>query len=257
MPRITTTYKYDYVDPKLMRTGKLTKNEKCECCESEKGKEPQIDLVKLAEDAEKSDGIKSEWTGIAPMGILINPRIIPETVYDDEKENECFESRPNKYLNNLPNADPDLYENLRNMNKDDLQKRVNTLQLKSTYQIDYGTIAEYSGGAYTPDDMQFKTSQSELYPDPCTEDILDKTIYQTGGLIKCELNYQGKPGLCLAHCPVAPKLGHWNVTNLKRSTEYQDNISRIGGIIIKQNIHSHKKCMLNNCNHPMTLEENI
>lgn len=260
MAHLLTTYKQDYINPNMMDTSKVSHNKKqndCKCDEEA----VNVDLVKMIENCGTKPGAseKSEWTGIAPMGVLIHPRIIPDREIENTQRDQhkpigsCFQDKPNKFLNNLRNAYPDLYEKLKAMNHNDLQNLVTTNSLKSTYQIDYGNIAEYANGVY--DDEEKATNKAFLNDsngpnDPCALDNIIKVL-ESSGKVGCQLGVPKRTSICLKHCT-----GHWQIgpkINLKR-TEYSDTISRIGGEIIKANIHDHEKCKIGNCKHPMRID---
>lgn len=180
-----TTYKHDYVPPNsllpkpninLPRKTELSNTvPKCTpLTVNEKLKPKHIDeknTEKIAETCKKH----SEWTGIAPMGILITPRIIPEDNVNETPKmiNSCYDDQPNKFLQQLPIKYPTLYEQLKNTNPDDIQRQANVNCLKSTYQIDYGHVPEYAKGFYPK-----QTSTGEKiknvsgFTDPCAiEDL--------------------------------------------------------------------------------------
>lgn len=189
-----TTYQHDFIPPNSLMAIKdinFTNNNKTEmsskdkhlCCKPLLSQtKPTLntntnekELLKIAESCKNTN----EWTGIAPMGILITPRIIPENTIDNANTkkdvNSCFEEQPNKFLQQLSNKYPNLYEKLKNKNPDDIQNQLYTNCFKSTYQIDYGNEPEYAKGLYINQTVNFepgKLIKNSQFSDPCAiEDI--------------------------------------------------------------------------------------
>lgn len=182
-----TTYTHDFIPPNSLMAikNKSVANNKPEILVNEKHVRWQElptqatntnssdkQLSKIAESCKNN----SEWTGIAPMGILISPRIIPadNTIDDSRKQlNSCYEEQPNKFLQELPNKYPNLYEQLKNTNPDDIQMQTYKNCFNSTYQIDYGKRPEYAKGLYPKQAvLSGKSFVNAEFIDPCAiEDI--------------------------------------------------------------------------------------
>lgn len=273
MAPLITTYRHDYVDPREMALsitmaarsaanaankpaqGAGSEAKPCDC--------PPPDAVQeLNAKAGATDATRgqSEWTGIAPMGILIKPRIIrgadghqpdEDGAGDNASGRMCFVEKPNRYLANLENESPTLYEDLRKMNKDDLEKIINTDRLLSTYQADYGGMAEYPTGTYDVhnaederDDL-IRTFKREL-ADPCAEESVFKD-YRTK-IRRCGYRPPRRPQVCAKHCPVVR--GHWQAE--KKSlpiSEYAAVHGHVGAVIMRQNLNDHRRCRPTNCKH--------
>lgn len=246
MPAPITTYKHDYIDPRTLKANlnddKSNKRSK---------DEPQIAVLTIAEEcAIPAKSMKSEWTGIAPMGALICPRIIPDCAAEGHPSTSGCTERPNKFLSNVQNNNPGLYERLKSINQDDLQMQVKANSLKTTYQIDYGHLNEFNTG---PLDEEERVKGIFLTPtDQCgTGSMLNDNVAGTGQRRKCPGNLK-RTNICIKHCE--PK-GHWQITAKTRfESEYSGTTSRMGGIILKHNIHDHGKCRSQSiCKHPMKI----
>lgn len=67
------------------------------------------------------------------------------------------------------------------------------------------------------------------------------------------------PDDCFGHCKVGVRRSVPERSKLNASeypvSEYMDNVSRIGNVIIKSQIHDHKKkCVKRECAHPYVLD---
>lgn len=251
---LITTYRHDYIDPRQMhldynlKSGSVETSNECNC-QPENGESADL-AAKLNENcgATAENEGKGEWTGIAPMGLLIKARVIPRgDDNDDENIDQCFVEKPNRYLQNLPNSNPTLFENLRTMNKDDLAKTLNTDRLRSTYQVDYGGMAEYNTGTYGDNEMSEDMIRSGLHSteanDPCTEESLFKD--HRAQQKKC-LRPVYRAKVCCKHCPAVH--GHWQAEKLQTS-EYFASVGATGGLIMKEKLNNHSKCNPRNCKH--------
>lgn len=254
---LITTYKHDYIDPREMLLNYKAKSQtdqpstnSCNCVPENDADDSELanELNGKCGASPENEG-KSEWTGVAPMGLLIKARVIPNGDQNnaDDDDDECSVKKPNRYLKNLPNSNPSLYDNLRKMNKDDLSKILNNDRLKSTYQIDYGGVDEFNTGTYG-DDEQFADSlkaglQSSGPKDPCTEDGVFKDHRSPK---KCYRPvYRAR--VCCKHCPAVR--GHWKIDDKLKTSEYNASIGEIGGLIMKEKLNDHSKCTPKKCNH--------
>lgn len=257
---LITTYRHDYIDPRQMLLNyKLTnaanqsnmQQSKNECnCVPEDDTTARL-AARLNEQcgATAADEGKSEWTGIAPMGLLIKARVIPADDQDQtENMDDCFVTKPNRYLQNLPNANPSLFEDLRQMNRDDLSKILDKDRLKTTYQIDYGGVAEYRMGTYGDNEMTEDQIRSGLQSgepnDPCTDQNLLKE--HRAPPKKCfRPIYRTK--VCCKHCPAVR--GHWQNESKTKGAEFAMSVNEVGALIMKERLNDHSKCNANKCKH--------
>ena len=273
---LVTTYQHDYVPPHTKRYdfvgGRSTPVKQKEKVECQCVEEPTIDIPKKVE---KECAI--EWTGVAPMGRLIDPRIIPTKFSKDqldamiqEGEDDCFKAQPNRFLKILRTAYPDLYERLKQMPKDELNRRLDRDRMHTTYQVDFCNINEYPEGIYESlkvEDETSKLNASKLLQQqrPCAEfranvmKELSKDTADGGFAISddpCEKAY--KPfKISFADSSrfiTSGNNSHWRsniFTKKAKFTEYIDTISKIGCVIMRNNIHDHKKCTEKHCRHQL------
>lgn len=247
MPAPITTYKHDYIDPRTVKAN--FNDDKSKKCINE---QPQIAVLAIAEECGiPAKSMQSEWTGIAPMGALIYPRIIPDSEAEGHPSTSGCTDRPNKFLANVQNNNPGLYERLKSMNQDDLQMRVKANSLKTTYQVDYGHLTEFNTGPIQEEEERVKAIF--LTPtDQCgTGSVLNDNAAGSRGQCKRPGNAK-RTNICIKHCEPA---GHWQIVAKTRfESEYSATTSRMGGIILKHNIHEHKKCKSQKtCKHPMKI----
>lgn len=271
---LVSTYQHDYIPPftkryNFLETQKSKKpedSEKCQCVE-----EIRVDIPKKVE---KQCAI--EWTGIAPMGRLIDPRIIPAKfspqqldALAQEGQGDCFKEQPNRFLKILRTAYPDLYERLKQMPKDELNRRLERERMYTTYQIDFCNMEEYPEGIYESlkeEDKTNKLNARKLLQRqaPCAEfraNIMQELAKETsdGETINqdtCEKAY--KPfKISFADSSRFINSGnnsHWksNVFAKRANfTEYMDTINKIGCVIMKNNLHDHQKCRAKHCRHQL------
>lgn len=248
MPAPITTYKHDYSDP---RTLKANLND--DKSQKRIKEQPQISVLAVAEEcAIPSKSMQSEWTGIAPMGALIYPRIIPDSSAEGHPSTSGCTDRPNKFLANVQNNNPGLYERLKSMNRDDLQMQVKANSLKTTYQIDYGHLNEFHTGPLEEEEEERVKAIFLTPTDQCgTGSVLNDNV--AAGRRQCKRPGNAKrTNICIKHCEPT---GHWKISAKTRfESEYSGTTSRMGGIILKHNIHEHEKCRSRNtCKHPMRI----
>lgn len=63
--------------------------------------------------------------------------------------NQCLINQPNRYLLSLQRKNGSLYRKLRMLTPSDVERSRNFLEMKSTYQVDYGQAKEWLEGVYT------------------------------------------------------------------------------------------------------------
>lgn len=268
-----TTYQHDFIPPITKRydfvkaqKSKNNEKEECQCIEESR--------VNTSKNVEKQCTI--EWTGIAPMDRLIDPRIIPTKFSSQQIDAmaqegpvDCYKEQPNRFLKNLRTAYPDLYERLKQMPKDELNRRLEKDRMFTTYQIDFCNINEYPEGIYESlkvEDETSKLNASKLLQrqGPCAEfranvmqelskeTVNDKVTTQD----PCEKAY--KPFkisfVDSSRFINSGNNSHWrsNVfTKRANFTEYMDTINKMGCVITKNKIHDHQKCNEKHCRHQL------
>uniref|UniRef100_A0A1A9UH51 Uncharacterized protein n=1 Tax=Glossina austeni TaxID=7395 RepID=A0A1A9UH51_GLOAU len=272
---LVTTYQHDYIPPytkryeflraKLAAKSAEPEKEVCECVE-----ETKVDIPKAVEKQ-----CAMEWTGVAPMGRLVDPRILPTKLSPEqldamagEAQTDCLKEQPNRFLKILRTAYPDLYERLKQMPKDELNRRLERERMYTTYQIDFCDMNEYPEGIYKSlkdEDETKKLNASKLLQrqGPCAEfrtNVMQELVKEgeAGALNQdpCEKAY--KPfKISFADSARFISSGnnsHWR-SNIfaKRAdfSEYMDTINKIGCVIMRNNIHNHQKCSNKHCRHQL------
>lgn len=257
MPLLISTYRHDYTPPLSIKVeiGSAAAHNPCDCCAA-KTKPPNV--LQQADDcciAPTSEN--AEWTGIAPMGALIKPRIIPvsEVEDDDRLIDACSTDKPNRFLANVHNANPGLYESLKLLNNDDLLKRLDANRLMTTYQVDYCRMKEYSEGLYMEDEADKAALMDSLFTvnDPCGDESVIKEQAKPCPRVSIK-----RTKVCCKHCDTKKEatvpLGHWKATD-KIESEYTATVGRIGDFVMKFNINNHSKCKTEDkCKHMMKLQ---
>ncbi|XP_013104215.2 uncharacterized protein LOC106084800 [Stomoxys calcitrans] len=257
---LVSTYQHDYIRPNNKRyefdkdeTLNENANKECQCIEE------KSDLNKHQEAV--------EWTGIAPMGRLIDPRIIPTRLAPHQIEamspndqGDCFKQQPNRFLKTIRNAYPDLYERLKAMPKDELNRRLQNDRMFTTYQIDFCNVNEYPEGIYESLKDEHETNKQNAnklskIQGPCAEfrdNVMQEMDKETGDGrdIKsdnpCAKTYRPF-NIAFADSKRFINSGsnsHWQssgaFTKKVNFSEYMDAISKTGRVIMRKKLH-HKR----------------
>lgn len=265
-----TTYQHDFIKPNNKRYDFLKENrtnsrENLECiCDS-------VTTTEKDQNTTAKHGTV-EWTGIAPMGRLIDPRIIPTKFAPDQvqaiandQQDDCNKQQPNRFLKILRTVYPDLYERLQNMPKDELNRRLEENRLYTTYQIDFCNIQEYPEGIYKSlkeEDETSKLNARKLLTkkEPCSEfrtNVMEELNKQMNSSDQCVKAY--KPfKISFADSNRFINSGnnsHWRGGDVFKKkanfTEYMDTINKIGCVIMKNNLNDHRKCSGKHCRHQL------
>ncbi|XP_075157041.1 uncharacterized protein LOC142230277 [Haematobia irritans] len=265
---LVTTYQNDFIRPNIERyefVKDVTQGDGekpiCQCIEGQPTENPKDQKV-------------AEWTGIAPMGRLIDPRIIPTKFSPQQiealkagEQSDCYREQPNRFLKILRTAYPDLYERLKQMPKDELNRRMERQRMYTTYQIDFCNINEYPEGIYESlkdEDETNKLNASKLLQKqaPCSEfrasvmQELDKGSPESGD--PCVKVYKPfkKSFVDSSRFINSGNNSHWQsneiFTKKANFTEYMDTINKTGCVITKNKIHDHRKCSSKHCKHLLT-----
>ncbi|XP_055853256.1 uncharacterized protein LOC129916984 [Episyrphus balteatus] len=268
----TTTYRQDFNPPltqryNFLRTQKDEKDEKtsskgCAC-----NVDTQISIPAAALD--KCDSV--EWNSMAPVGKLVNPRLLPSQGQEftkNDKADGCKHDQPNRFLKILRTCYPDLYERLKATPPKELNRRLDMERLKTTYQIDYGNENEYPEGIYDNLDGDGIEEKKNKQLDGILEEEEDACAKFKSGLTKemtkdnlnddeCQQGYKPVKYSFAdsSRFSSSGNFSHWAAPPLIKKTtfsEYMDTISKTGCVITKNNIHSHTKCQNGkNCRHKL------
>lgn len=261
---LVSTYQHDYIPPNTKRYDFITRPEQrkkeeevCQCIQP-----ANVEIPKAA--LEQCSGV--EWTGIAPMGKLIDPRIIPTKFSPDQIQGieqgnieDCFQMQPNRFLKILRTAYPDLYERLKEMPKDELSRRLDRQRLFTTYQIDFCGVNEYPEGIYESlkENDPHNTIDTKLLQKQGPCESFRTNVMQAMQRAKMDGYAEGKDPCEKAYKPFKIAFGdsnrfinsgnnsHWKCTSFNKKanfSEYMDTINKSGCIIMKNNLHDHSRC---------------
>ncbi|RZB39491.1 uncharacterized protein BDFB_002097 [Asbolus verrucosus] len=202
-----------------------------------------------------ADESEAAWSRLGPMGPLLDPKIYPIKVGASPESQISRYNQPNVYLEKLKEKYPYIYECLRNAPPDDLISRINRDRLRTTYQVDFCKLQEYPDAPY--DELLRAAGVAGIPPcpaplklpgDPCRPN--QKSIAYRPAVISnrvgggksmgegkskgdersssyCECNGNILAGSCRG------PLGNMTAG----ATEYQDAISRLGQMIMRDKIH--------------------
>ncbi|XP_076253429.1 uncharacterized protein LOC143191875 isoform X1 [Rhynchophorus ferrugineus] len=250
MDQFVTTYRKDYLWPYIKTLGVRPHPEinqynrenavPCECHNiarrenNQHGHEQDI-LGPLAYQEES-------WSRLGPMGPLLDPKIYPAKVSSAPESHVSRFNQPNVFLQKLQEKYPFIYECLRTAPPDDLLARINKDRLSSTYQVDYCRKREYPSAPYDELLRAAGVEGSASCPEPIALPGDTCKIYRNsrvtdsgasrGGSHPCGGIHKAKEAAyCVGNCK-----GHFSSIT-PGATEYQDAISRLGNLIIRDRLH--------------------
>lgn len=210
MTRFASTYNRDYVDPKKMfLIDTVVDNSGCPC--------PVTNLMDPAPSAKKAqpNDVKPtcEWTGIAPMGMLIKPNVIPPT--------QACAPAPNAQSNGLPcppklSASPVCAP----------PAAATCERMSSTYAADFRNPQQPASDVCEPLAADFRSR------------------FERGCYVPI-----WRPQVCTKHCPVKRRSEDSGPPDKKPVSEYMGITSHTGGIIMRYKLNDHKKCKPWKCEH--------
>ncbi|KAK9876506.1 hypothetical protein WA026_013880 [Henosepilachna vigintioctopunctata] len=190
------------------------------------------------------------WSRLGPMGPLLEPKVYPARVGAAPESPISRFNQPNVFLQKLQEKYPFIYECLRTAPPDDLIARINRDRLRTTYEVDYCNLREYPDAPYDELLKAAGVCGPSPYPepkplpaDPCRPGKINVAFRPA---IISKMGYCKKVGgggvgfggeaaeQCIGTChgPLAP--------TTHGISEYMDNVSKLGGIIMKEKIHHAK-----------------
>ncbi|XP_030761312.1 uncharacterized protein LOC115886356 isoform X1 [Sitophilus oryzae] len=254
MDQFVTTYRKDYLWPYVKTLGirphpethqfQQSQSIPCECHNIG---EPHTDQNQQQRNLLAPVAYEEEaWSRLGPMGPLLDPKIYPAKVSAAPESQIGRFNQPNVFLQKLQEKYPFIYECLRTAPPDDLLARINRDRLRTTYQVDFCKMNEYPSGPY---DELLRAAGVEGLP-PCSEPIALPEdvckIYQKSKIT----GYGGSRSSGKSHggtIPTAKEASYCIgsskgplATVTSGATEYQDAISRLGNLIIRDRIHDPK-----------------
>ncbi|XP_055902337.1 uncharacterized protein LOC129938679 [Eupeodes corollae] len=268
---LTTTYRHDFNPPLTQRYNfikpqqdeETNKIQTCDCNVETKITPPASAAL------DKQCGAV-EWNSMAPVGRLIEPRLIPSPgqEYTNNKADGCKYDQPNRFLKILRTCYPDLYERLKATPTKELNRHLDAERLKTTYQIDYGNENEYpvdfsnylddteENKNNITDELNEEERTCDKFKNDLMNEIHDKTN-KSDEFDECVKKYKPVKYTFAdsSRFSSSGNFSHWAAPPLIKKTtftEYMDTISKTGCIIKKNNIHSHTKCQKGkNCRHKL------
>ncbi|XP_050299765.1 uncharacterized protein LOC126738454 isoform X1 [Anthonomus grandis grandis] len=189
------------------------------------------------------------WSRLGPMGPLLDPKIYPAKVSSAPQTQVGRFNQPNVFLAKIQEKYPFIYECLRTAPPDDLLARINRDRLRSTYQVDFCKMNEYPSAPYEELLRAAGVDGHQPCPEPVTLPGDFCKIYTKsritsngsggghGGASKgssqpCGGIFKAKEAVyCVGSCkgPLSSMTAG--------ASEYQDAISRLGQLIIRDRIH--------------------
>ncbi|XP_065158691.1 uncharacterized protein [Atheta coriaria] len=187
---------------------------------------------------------KDVYMKSGPATPLMDPKLYPARVGPPpESESQRF-NQPNVFLEKLKLKYPFLYEVLKSAPPDDLMSRINKNRLRTTYEVDFCNLQEYPAAPY--DELLRASGVRGLPPcpeperlpgDPCRPNQRPSAFKASagGGLIAPKFGEKcGGGAIYPATGPVIPS--RMAIVGMG-SSEYQDAVSKLGGLIIRNKIH--------------------
>lgn len=146
------------------------------------------------------------------------------------------------FLKKLHEKYPFIYECLRTSPPDDLLARINRDRLATTYQIDYCKQREYPSAPY---DALIRAAGVDGHG-PCPEPVrLPGDVYRPG--IRKNISNRVGGGKAVVGMPKPEESKHFGTACkggfvfTAGATEYQDTVSRLGNLIIRDSLHDPKR----------------
>lgn len=273
MDQFVTTYRKDYLWP-YVRTigtrpihdsfryqgqgqgdGQLDSNQCCQCGNQQVTKDLGINF--LGPNAHSTE----TWSRLAPTGPLLDPLLYPPRVGTAPEYESMRFNQPNVFLDKLSQKYPFLYEVLRTAPPDDIMTRINRDRLRSTYQVDFCNMNEYPSAPY--DELLRAAGMMGVKPcsepvrlpgDPCRPNqkpiafrpaTISKSSNKDGFGASLRGNdcagIGGQAAVGGSSGAAANSGGGRGGILVPGNTEYQDAISKLGDLIIKDKIHYPKK----------------
>ncbi|XP_074025976.1 uncharacterized protein [Leptinotarsa decemlineata] len=190
-----------------------------------------------------------QWSRSGPMGPLLDPKLFPAKVSAAPESKIGRYNQPNAFMMKLQEKYPFIYECLRTAPPDDIISRINKDRLASTYQVDYCKKREYPSAPY--DELIRAAGVDGLAP--CPEPVrlpgdLCRPIQKSmitrrgpGGGTGGGMGSGGRWGTAGGKSEDAKQVvgscrgGTFTLT--PGCTEYQDTVSRLGNLIIRDGLH--------------------
>lgn len=153
----------------------------------------------------------------------------------------CNLDTTERFLGNMNSVYPDLYEKIKSLPSDELNRLLANDANKTVYMVDFCKSKGYGDGLFE--------SQKQQKRNVCGDET------KTGWVSKVS----PEEFKCYGHFRPHKYKPERNVEQQRKNneknflaSEYMDKFSRTGCIILKSNLHNHKKCPgPENCQHPL------
>ncbi|KAG5885849.1 hypothetical protein JTB14_035869 [Gonioctena quinquepunctata] len=257
MGQFVTTYRKDYLwpyvktlglrpEPDHIYTPKYRDEHYCPChCLPEKHPTSEQRTI-LGPEALSGE----QWSRLGPMGPLMDPKLFPAKVSASPESEISRYNQPNAFLLKLQEKYPFIYECLRTAPPDDLISRINKDRLSTTYQVDYCNKREYPLAPY--DELIRAAGVDGIAPCPepvrlpgdvCrplhgaafTGKVRGGTGSGGGGASGGRLGGISGRGDEAKQIVGSCRGGTFTLT--PGCSEYQDTVSRLGNLIIRDGLH--------------------
>ncbi|XP_044736253.1 uncharacterized protein LOC123298339 isoform X2 [Chrysoperla carnea] len=204
--------------------------EECICiiAEEEDKQKEREELVN--EDEEQKE---QQWSRLGPMGIHLEPKIFPAYESRPVNRNEAsLRNQPNQFLKKLEEKYPYLFGVLQKEPPNDLIARVNRERLRTTYMVDFSKTDSIPSDSYG----ELLTAARLEGISPCPP-----PVRLPGD--KHPPNIRSRAFRSSSDVTQQPPMkredtGFREEVFILGKSEYQDNISKLGGIIIREKLLS-------------------
>ncbi|XP_060531568.1 uncharacterized protein LOC132705151 [Cylas formicarius] len=221
MDQFVTTYRKDYLWPYVRSLGIR----------------PHLECLREPCRCLDKSGVARPAYQVDTSGHLLGPKAELVKAPDAPTPTMGRFNQPNVFLQKLQEKYPFIYECLRTAPPDDILARVHRDRLRTTYQVDYSKLGESA-----PYDQLVRSAGFDGLP-PCPEPVRlpadDCKIHRKARISSakpCRTSYKSKEAEYYAG---TTKGGLSSVT--VGATEYQDAISRLGYLIIRDRIHDPRR----------------
>uniref|UniRef100_A0A182WPB3 Uncharacterized protein n=1 Tax=Anopheles minimus TaxID=112268 RepID=A0A182WPB3_9DIPT len=193
---------------------------------------------------------------------------VPVVADDESRKNVNFESEvkrkeftrcdANRFVKNLAKTHPELYADIETNRP--WKERTGNSSPKSSYQLDYDRLTENVPCPISSLEESDRWPDWKYFQRDCNGNLLCNSV----SCQLCSPELQGEDSKmtpkygCVYSISNIPKSyvvsSHWPDRDWQRyatnSTEYRDNVGRIGGVLQRENVHDHSRCTpQRNCRH--------
>lgn len=155
----------------------------------------------------------------------------------------CNLDTTERFIGNMRSVYPDLYQRIKNLPTDELNRILLCDANKTIYMVDYCKLKGYNDGLFECQKQQKKNvcgEESAAKPRPSK---VDPEEFKCFGPFRPHKYTTEKRSIAQQKETIQKNF---------HITEYMDKFSRTGCVILKSNLHNHKKCPnAKSCQHPL------